>query len=57
MPSKAPTNTEIMQAHINSLQGTINGLEQKITRMTAILIAGDERQKELENQLKTQKES
>lgn len=57
MPSKAPTNTEIMQAHINSLQATINGLEQKITRMTAILIAGDERQKELENQLATRKES
>lgn len=57
MPSPKPTHDELVQAHINDLKATINGLQQKITRMTAILIAGDERQKELENQLTTQKES
>jgi uncharacterized protein YlxW (UPF0749 family) len=52
MPSPKPTHDEIVQAHINDLKATINGLENKIRRMTNIIISGDERQKQLENQLK-----
>jgi hypothetical protein len=52
MPSPKPTHDEIVQAHINDLKATINGLENKIRRMTQIIISGDERQQELEKQLK-----
>ncbi len=52
MPSPKPTHDELVQAHINDLIATINGLRSKVDRMMKIIIAGEERQKELEDQLK-----
>lgn len=49
MPSPKPTHDEIVQAHINDLKATINGLEQKVKRLIEILVANDKKQKELED--------
>ena len=57
MPSPKPTHDELVHAHINDLMATINGLRSKVERMTKIIIAGDERQKQLENQLNQLKET
>lgn len=49
MPSPQPTPEQLVQEKVNELKATINGLENKVSRLIAILIANDRKQKELED--------